>query len=74
LVPNPSKGFVKVYGAEGEKMSLRVTDATGRLILERFDISHQQSLDLRSIGSGVFFFTMLSQQGEPLRTGKLVIE
>jgi hypothetical protein len=74
LVPNPSKGFVRVYGAEGDKMSLRITDATGRLVLERFDISHEQSLDLRSVGSGVFIFTMLSQSGEPLKTGKLVIE
>jgi hypothetical protein len=74
LVPNPSKGIVRLFGQDNQAIRLRLTDATGRLVFDRKNLFSDQEVDLRELQTGVYFFSLLSDKEEILRTGKLVIE
>ena len=74
LVPNPSKGIVRLFGQDNQAIRLRLTDATGRLVFDRKNLFSDQEVDLRELQTGVYFFSLLSDKEEILRSGKLVIE
>ncbi len=56
VFPNPSNGIVSVECLPG--CELRVSDVTGRVILETKTETDVVSIDLRAFGSGVYFLAL----------------
>ncbi len=74
VVPNPSKGQIRIAGKISETVTIRMTDASGRLVYERDRVAAGQELDVRELQHGIYFYTILTSDAAVLRTGKLVIE
>jgi len=81
VYPNPSKGIfdllansqwpiansrVEIYNVLGEKVYMALMPQTPKGALTTIDLSNQNV--------GVYFYRIISAQGEVLGTGKLVIE
>ena len=76
LLPNPAKGQVKVeYVLDpGEKASLRVLDATGRMLLStplQADVS-STTLDISSLSAGMYFVSLVGEKGAQ-HSAKLIV-
>jgi hypothetical protein len=77
VVPNPSTGlFQFIYQLNaGETLELRLTDATGRLLLKRSSLgngfSQKQSIDIRQAGYAPGIYILYVNKGGKIRTFKL---
>ncbi|MDI9319194.1 MAG: T9SS type A sorting domain-containing protein [Phycisphaerales bacterium] len=66
IYPNPTQS--KVFLEADFNLDLRVTDITGRLIVEQKDA---QVIDMSVYADGVYIFTILSKEGEVLGVEKI---
>jgi hypothetical protein len=74
LVPNPSKGFLTISGKLNNELALRIMDTSGRTVLDRANVHAGQELDIRQLPSGIYFYSISTDDSQVLRTGKLVVE
>ena len=54
ISPNPTTGYIEITGLEAEPTFLTITDALGRVVLER-EMNGDGSVDLSSVPKGMYF-------------------
>ncbi|MFM2206337.1 MAG: hypothetical protein RL213_312 [Bacteroidota bacterium] len=74
LVPNPSKGLVRIISKVPGDLEVRLTDLSGRTVFSDADLSAGKELDLTGLSRGVYFYTIRESGSGAVRTGKLVLE
>jgi subtilisin family serine protease len=67
LLPNPSKGIFYLQMPDGTAAGLRVTDLTGRVVLEGGVSKPTTILDLQNQPSGVYIVTVKNNSGVVVR-------
>ncbi len=74
VVPNPSRGVIRLSGKSSEEFVLSLTDAAGREVYRSARIHTGEELDVRELPHGIYFYTIRMEDASVLRTGKLIIE
>ena len=70
--PNPTNNFVNIYLSEIKPTAIRISDVTGKLILEDNMNESKKSIDLSSYNSGIYFIQLTDNNDS--RVVKLVKE
>ena len=60
ILPNPTKDFIQITGAENKNYSMKVLDASGR---QMKTIAISNTIDVRSLAAGVYFINISDGQG-----------
>ena len=58
ITPNPSTGIFQVFFIGTENQMIRISDATGRTVLEQETQGNQASIDLSSVNSGIYYVSL----------------
>ncbi|OQX79534.1 MAG: hypothetical protein B6D64_04680 [Bacteroidetes bacterium 4484_276] len=56
ISPNPTTGKINLEFAEDNIQQIRISDLTGKTIIEKSEIQQNQTIDLSGFESGVYFF------------------
>lgn len=75
--PNPSKGIFNFQIANGQKLMansfIEVYSILGEKVLEQLTVDNEQlTIDLKDQAPGIYFYRLMSKDGEILGEGKLV--
>ena len=62
VYPNPSKGTITIQRKESKKAELTIINAAGQIVLKKTLFSIEETVNLDSIDSGVYFVNMNGQQ------------
>lgn len=76
LYPNPAKEQITIahnLEAKNGIISLQIMDVMGRVLLNKTINNSNNNIEINSISSGLYFFTV-SQNGNVVESGKLVVE
>ncbi len=73
VYPNPAKTTVNVVNTNGEPVNVQIIDLNGRVILETQKSQSIQVLDVNNLVPGVYILKASSQNGEFVKTHKVVI-
>lgn len=69
MYPNPSNGVLRITCEN--PVNVKITDVTGKYVFGQNNVSSDQTLDITSLNSGVYFVTMTREAS--VTTKKLVI-
>lgn len=74
VYPNPfsNQATFEVDGAEGEELTLRLFDGTGRLVRNETFTGNQLLFERQGLRDGIWFFQILAE-GQQVGSGKLII-
>ncbi len=72
IFPNPATDVVMIKSAAD--MKLKITDAVGKLILDKSLISNEEKINTSIIAKGLYFISLQNAAGKLIKTGKLIIE
>ena len=70
LYPNPTNNNVTIASTAVESYKLSVTDLTGKVVMEKSLNGIENTLDVSSLSSGAYFFTLNS--GDKKETVKII--
>ncbi|MBW6482924.1 MAG: T9SS type A sorting domain-containing protein, partial [Vicingaceae bacterium] len=76
LYPNPANSQITVthqLETKNGTVSLEIMDIMGRVLLNKTINNTNNNIDINQLSSGLYFFTV-SQNGNVLESGKLVVE
>jgi hypothetical protein len=76
LYPNPSAGFVYIQcEVDDSDLSLQIFDVSGsrKLEIELSNCKARQTIDVSSLGSGIYFVKLISSKPHLNLAGKLII-
>lgn len=72
IYPNPCNGMVYINGGQGQEYYIDIYNSLGQL-LRCEKINGKAAIDLSSEARGIYFYCVMSQQKEVVRTGKINI-
>ena len=55
--PNPSSEYIQIQSNLAQKINIKITDVSGKLVLE-IDVKNGEKIDLNSISSGTYLVKM----------------
>jgi hypothetical protein len=70
IYPNPAKESLTISGINDGKMV--ITDAAGRLVLEKSLKGAGEKIQLESISNGIYFIGIQDSKGAVIKTSKLI--
>lgn len=73
VYPNPASEMIN-FSTEMNKFNLKVFDATGKEIVNVQSFASSYKMDATHLSKGIYFFHLISGEGEKSETGKFVIE
>ena len=76
LYPNPANGQITVahkLETKNGTVSIQIMDIMGRVLLNKTINNSNNNIDIKQLSSGLYFFTV-SQNGNVLESGKLMVE
>jgi hypothetical protein len=73
VYPNPSSSLVNFYTTHPEAQSVLVYDITGKQVEKLNLISNRAKLDVSSYNKGLYIYSLVSDNGKVLKSGKLTV-
>jgi hypothetical protein len=70
--PNPSGGLISVYNTLNEAVTMKVFTINGQQVAEK-KFKGNDVIDLTAQANGLYFFTILDNNGQPVQNGKLTV-
>jgi hypothetical protein len=70
LFPNPTNGMLHIVSFEKSE-ELRILDINGSVLLQKFNISKEEQIDLSSFGTGLYFVQL--KQSQKIITKKITL-
>lgn len=70
IYPNPARDYLQVSSAQGTK--LLITDAAGRIVVEKPMQSGDEKIQLEGISNGLYLVRLLDAKGANVQTTKLI--
>jgi len=74
IYPNPSSGVFTIKSSSSQSSSVEIYNMLGEGIYTRRINSESTQIDLNSQPSGIYLYRITSEKGEPITSGKLVIQ
>ncbi|MFZ6050746.1 two-component regulator propeller domain-containing protein [Halocola ammonii] len=74
VYPNPASEKLIFEVSKGEARTIEFRDTQGRLLTTQLVDSQKTSINISSHSSGVYFYRILSQTGEVVKRGRVVVE
>jgi hypothetical protein len=72
IFPNPANENVTVKNAANSR--LRLFESTGKLVCDKNIEKSEEKIDVSSYAKGIYFMTLYSETGKPVKSLRLVIE
>ncbi len=72
VYPNPMDQQVQFKNLSGNAFHLRITDTTGRMVLDKSSLSSTMQVDRSNLASGMYFYEVI-ETSKVIANGKLVV-
>lgn len=73
IYPNPSNGLISIDMRGNSFISITITDATGRVVIQDNEGHIAPLIDLHQYGAGMYIITMKDDTGK-IQTGKIIVQ
>ncbi len=72
IYPNPTNGLINIEFADNEIQQIKISDLTGKTIIEKTNIQQNETIDLSSFASGIYIIKI--RKNNEIFTTKIVKE
>ena len=72
IYPNPTNGIIEFDFAENNIQKIKITDITGRVVIEKITIQQNETIDLSGFDSGIYI--VILETGKGSFTAKIIKE